>query len=87
MFSFSNFDNNLSKWNVSKVMRMPGMFSAAIFNHDISRWDVSNVRNMIQMFYDSDFNQDISNWKISKDCETKFMFNGCKIKDEFKPVF
>jgi hypothetical protein len=40
---------------------------------------------MRKMFYNSDFNNDISNWKINPKCSTKGMFDGCKIKDEYKP--
>jgi hypothetical protein len=33
------------------------------------------------------FDQDISNWKIKTTCDTKNMFYGCPIKEEYKPKF
>ena len=55
------------------------------FTGDISKWDVSNVKRMVAIFNRSKFNHDISNWKISKDCVRYNMFDGCPIKEEFKP--
>ena len=40
---------------------------------------------MIWMFANSKFNRNISKWKINKDCNTKEMFDDCRIKEEFKP--
>ena len=48
----SAFNQDLSKWDVSKVTIMWAMFQdAAAFNQDISGWDVSAVANMAGMFY------------------------------------
>jgi surface protein len=39
-----SFNQDISKWNVSKVTDMAFMFSnTKLFNQDISKWDVSNV--------------------------------------------
>ena len=46
---------------------------------------VSNVENMRYMFIRSDFDSDISNWQLNPKCDTRNMFDGCKIKDEYKP--
>jgi len=61
----SNFNGNISTWNVSNVIDMYGMFDNSEFNGDISKWNVSNVKNMISMFNHSNFNGDISNWDVS----------------------
>jgi hypothetical protein len=38
------------------------------------------------MFYEAkSFNQDISNWHIKNNTETFSMFEGCPIKEEYKP--
>ena len=48
MFSnASNFDQDLSSWNVSGVNEIGSMFYEAInFNGDLSNWDLSNVENI-----------------------------------------
>jgi surface protein len=61
MFSFSEFNGDISRWDVSNVTNMMHMFSwCKNFNGNISNWDVSNVTNMQGMFSDSKFNGDIS---------------------------
>ncbi|MDB9989698.1 BspA family leucine-rich repeat surface protein [Flavobacteriaceae bacterium] len=41
---YSNFNEDISSWDVSNVNNMNGMFhGASSFNQDISSWDVSNV--------------------------------------------
>ena len=50
MFSYSSFNGDISKWNVSNVTNMRGMFFSSNFNGDISDWDVGNVTNMGHMF-------------------------------------
>jgi hypothetical protein len=85
MFDESIFNGDISKWNVSNVTEMWAMFLNSIFNRDISKWNVSNVINMYQMFKDSQFNRNISNWTINPECKIEIMFEGCPIKDEYKP--
>ena len=46
MFEKSDFNGDISKWNVSSVINMDGLFSETDFNGDISNWDVSNVISM-----------------------------------------
>lgn len=52
IFYKSNFNGDISKWNVSNVENMASMFKESKFNSDISKWDVSNVENKRFMFYD-----------------------------------
>ncbi len=78
-YMFTNtteFNGNISNWDVSNVTTMIGMFSnASAFNQDISNWNVSNVTNMSSMFnYASKFNVDISNWDVSNVTDMSFMF-------------
>ncbi len=73
-FEFSNFNGDISGWDVSNVQYMDSMFyNAALFNIDISGWNVSNVANMNNMFgfiadysnYDETaFNQDLTGWNV-----------------------
>ena len=85
MFMHSEFDGDISKWDVSGVKNMSWMFYGSQFNGDISKWDVSGVKNMSWMFCGSQFNGDISKWKISSKCDTYNMFLECPIKDKYKP--
>ena len=50
LFRYSDFNGNISGWNVSNVTDMEGMFASSTFNSDISKWDVSNVTIMHMMF-------------------------------------
>ena len=48
----SDFNGDISKWDVSSVTDMNQMFNYSNFNGDISKWDVSSVTNMSNMFYE-----------------------------------
>merc|ERR1712139_688068 len=82
MFSGArNFNQDISKWDVSKVTKMTSMFfEATNFNQDISKWDVSKVTRMMSMFSGAkNFNQDISHWDVSSvthEYGFKCMFEG-----------
>ena len=65
MFAFSEFNQDISAWDVGNVTTMDSMFLLSEFNQDISAWDVGNVTTMNRMFRDSEFNQDISTWDVS----------------------
>ena len=85
LFYKSEFNGDISKWDVSNVIDMTGMFYKSNFNQPIGEWNVNNVESMSYMFSESKFNKDIYNWKINKDCCVNRMFIECPIKDEFKP--
>ena len=80
---------DISKWDVSKVIYMNGMFSNCYyFNQNISGWDVSSVTEMQYMFYNcKKFNQDLSKWNVYYNVKNISMFDGCPIKNEYKPKF
>ena len=74
----SDFDGDISTWNVSKVTNMRSMFSDCNYsgkNGDISNWGVSNVTDMRAMFSRSKYNGDISNWDVSKVTDMAFLFH------------
>lgn len=79
-FSYTDFNEDISNWNVSKAESMVSMFSGAKkFNQDISKWDVSNVEDMSSMFQEAkSFNQDISRWNVSKVKDMTAMFSGAE---------
>jgi surface protein len=68
MFQYAtNFNVNISDWNISSVSSMNSMFqNATTFNQPIGSWDVTNVHDFGYMFYEANsFNQDLSTWNIS----------------------
>ena len=74
--SAAAFNQDLSKWDVSKVTDMWAMFSgASAFNQDLAKWDVSAVDDMGDMFMDAAvFDQDLSTWDVSKVTNMMGMF-------------
>ena len=82
LFYFTDFNGDISKWNVSNVKTMASMFEYSTFNNDISNWDVSNVRNMNNMFSSSVFNGDISKWNVSKVLTASKMFNSSSFNND-----
>ena len=52
LFRETNFNGDISKWDVSNVTNMRAMFyGCESFNQDISNWDVSNVVDSDNMLY------------------------------------
>jgi len=78
MFGTSNFNGDISTWDVSSVTDMNGMFHDTYsFNQDLSSWDVSSVTDMNGMFYNAtSFNQDLSSWDVSSVTSMNSMFYG-----------
>lgn len=74
----SEFNGDISDWNVSNVRDMEMMFSYSVFNGDLSKWNVRNVRIMEKMFEGSKFLGDLSSWKVDKLAHTKDMFDSCR---------
>lgn len=74
LFDYSNFNGDISKWDVSKVTDMSYMFNGSEFNQDISNWDVSKVINMDYMFYSSIFNQPLNKWNPENVVSFSYMF-------------
>jgi surface protein len=73
----TEFNADISRWDVSNVTDMKYMFHGAReFNSNISRWDVSNVTDMKYMFqYAREFNADISRWDVSNVTNMKYMLH------------
>jgi surface protein len=82
LFYNSNFNGDISGWDVSNVIDMYGMFKYSFFNGDISKWDVSKVETMEHMFANSYFNSDISKWNVSKVKDMMCMFDTSDFKQD-----
>jgi len=74
LFLDSEFNGDISNWDVGSVTNMRRMFSNSEFNGNISNWNVSNVTDMNGMFGNSNFNGDISNWDVSNVTNMGYMF-------------
>ena len=72
--------------DTSDIKDMESLFQFnETFNGDITGWSVSKVTDMSYMFfYATSFNQDLSKWDLKGKNKTE-IFNGCPIKDEYKP--
>ena len=91
LFIDSEFNGDISEWNVSNVESMYSMFAGSDFDGDISKWDVSKVTDMRYMFQGCPFNHDISMWNVwrtNKDDIVKTgIFAGCPINRDYRPKF
>lgn len=85
----SEFNIDISNWDVSNVTNMESMFmGASSFNQNIYCWDVNNVVNMSNMFNGaSQFNQDVSNWNVGKVTECRDFANNTEAWTLPKPNF
>ena len=81
MFAGTKFNQNISKWNTSKVTDMNYMFwYAKVFNQPLNNWNVSNVTDMSRMFMSAcSFNQPLNNWNVSNVTTMKDMFWSAKV--------
>ena len=71
----SDFNQNISSWDVSNVTTMEYMFTnTTAFIQDLSSWDVSSVTTMKAMFRLSNYNQPIGNWDVSNVTNMELMF-------------
>ena len=55
MFYGSEFNGDISDWDVSNVEVMSNMFSNSKFDGDLSKWNVQKVKSMNGMFSESEF--------------------------------
>ncbi len=73
--TFSDFNQDISSWDVSNVTNMTRMFyKTNAFNQPLGNWDVSNVTSMGMVFSQSSFNQPIGNWDVSNVTNMGSMF-------------
>ncbi len=85
MFMSTDFNQDISGWDTSKVNNMLGMFSGnKVFNQPLNTWVVSNVTMMGSMFEHSvSFNQDLSKWDVSKVRDMSNMFHTARSFDQY----
>ncbi len=80
----SNFDGDVTTWDVSNIRNMDGIFREALaFNQPIGNWNVRLVENLNAIFFGSDsFNQDISGWDVSSVRNMNSVFFGAESFDQ-----
>ncbi len=74
MFEMSDFNSDISNWDVSNGEYFNGMFVNSPFNQDIGNWDLSSALATPNMFRDTPFNQDIGNWNVENVINMYAMF-------------
>ena len=81
-FGASDFNGEISSWNVSSVTNMSNMFfDASSFNRPLNDWNVSSVLYMSSMFTQAtSFNQSLNNWDVSG---VTSMFNMFSLASDF----
>lgn len=76
MFSASDFNQDISGWDVSNITDMSSLFALTPFNQNISGWTTSNVTKMNAMFGGNEvFNQPIGSWDVSNVTTMNNMFS------------
>lgn len=78
-FAFSNFNGDVSGWDVSNFTDMYCMFSNSDFTGENGIFRLengNNVEDMSYMFRDSKFNTNIDDWVVNDKCKIKGMFTG-----------
>ena len=80
----SNFNSDISNWDVSSGTNFRAMFYGAdAFNQDIGSWDVSSGTDFTRMFNNaSAFNKDIGSWDVSNVTRVRGWFNNCRTFNE-----
>lgn len=86
---YKDLNPDVSLWDVSNVENTSGMFFyCQNFNKDITQWKTGKVTYMYNMFWNcKNFNQDLSKWDVHNVTEYSGVFDGCPIKEEWKPKF
>lgn len=78
LFKHSEFNGDISQWNVSKVQCMNNMFYNSKFNEDISNWNLISLTDMVETFKESKFTGDLSKQILDKLIELSAAFDNCE---------
>ena len=72
--SRTNFNQDITAWDVSNVTSMANMFQNSGFNQPIGVWQTDSLQDMTSMFNSTLFNQDIGGWNTSNVTSTAGLF-------------
>jgi hypothetical protein len=82
MFAWSEFNQDIGRWDTGRVKNMKYMFYGSQFDRPIGDWNTANVITMEAMFMNSQFNQDISRWNTSRLKYIRQMFSDSKFRGD-----
>ena len=66
MFSWTEFNGNISNWDVSNVINMSGMFDESTFNQDISNWNIRQDCDIDYLFYNCPIKEEFKPKSLKK---------------------
>ena len=80
-YKATNFNSDISSWDVSNITNMEEMFSRArSFNQPLDAWNTSKVTNMEGMFALTEaFNQPLDTWDVSNVISMDIMFAAARV--------
>lgn len=81
----TNFNGDISHWDVSNIRSMASMFEdATSFNQDLAAWETGNVEDFTETFFEADhFEGDgLSEWDISSASEMDDMLSRSNVTEE-----
>ena len=81
-FNASNFNEDITDWDVGHVKNLRRLFAKTSFNRDIGGWDTGSVANMSSMFNGTPFNHDIGSWDTSNVSTMVYMFTNTNQFDQ-----
>ena len=81
-FKASNFNEDITDWDVGHVKNLRRLFAKTSFNRDIGGWDTGSVANMSSMFNGTPFNHDIGSWDTSNVTTMVYMFTNTNQFDQ-----
>ena len=82
VFASSNFNGDISRWDVSNVENLSSMFKDnKVFDQDLNKWNVEKVKQFNCMFENAiKYNHDVSRWNVETvvDIDMTSMFKGAE---------
>ncbi|MEK9593826.1 MAG: BspA family leucine-rich repeat surface protein, partial [Luminiphilus sp.] len=81
-FQASNFNEDITGWDISHVESLRRLFEKTNFNRDVGKWDTSSVKNLSATFNTTPFNHDIGDWDTSQVETMVYMFTNANQFDQ-----
>jgi hypothetical protein len=87
LVNFSNFNGDISKWDVRNGEDFGYMFSGSKFNGDLSKWQIGQKKtaHVSGMFKKSEFKRanDLKKWNVKNITDTFEIFKGGALAKEY----
>jgi len=62
LFTYSNFNENISDWNTANAQQFTGLFSHTPFNYSVNDWSVNKVWSFYAMFESCSYDYPLNKW-------------------------